>query len=151
MIARVIRAEMHHIPAIVRNIREADREELLASSNRTPNEVLIQGLMISEMAWTGMVDGEPVCIFGVAPCETAGVGRPWMIGTKLLEKYQMVFLRRCKPRVVIMQCLFEVLENWVDARNTRAIQWLKWLGFSFSEPVPAGPFSLPFCRFDMRR
>jgi len=43
------------------------------------------------------------------------------------------------------------LENWVDARNTKAINWLRWLGFTVHDPVPFGVAGLPFHRFDMRR
>ena len=42
------------------------------------------------------------------------------------------------------------LVNWVDDRNTCAIRWLKWMGFTIHEPEPYGVANLPFRRFDMK-
>ena len=44
---------------------------------------------------------------------------------------------------------FPFMFNYVDARHTDAIRWLKWLGFEFDEAAPYGPFDLPFYRFTM--
>jgi hypothetical protein len=151
MTPSIVLADSSHIPLIAANVRHADREELKACSGRTPAEVMALGLAVSEVAWTGLVDGVPVCMFGVAPAETEGIGRPWMIGTKLLERYQMVFLRRCRKRVELMHAFFPLLENWVDARNEMAIKWLSWLGFTFDLAAPAGVAGMPFHRFERRR
>ena len=39
--------------------------------------------------------------------------------------------------------------NYVDARHTDAIRWLKWLGFTLHPATPYGPFDLPFHKFTM--
>jgi hypothetical protein len=146
----IVTAELKHITAIVDNVRDADREEFWALARITPKECLMQSFHLSRMAWTGLIDGQPVCMYGVVQSSLlGGVGRPWMVGTDLLDKHQMVFLRRCREQVRIMQMCFGRLENHVYVRNTKAIQWLKWLGFSFSEPELMGPFDMPFIRFSM--
>lgn len=142
----IVAAEQYHIPRILAGIREADRDELFALYRQTPAEVLGASFRLSQMAWTGLVDGVPVCMFGVVKVD-GDVGRPWMIGTADLDRYAMIFLRRCREQVEAMQRSFTHLENFVDVRNQKAIDWLRWLGFSFSEPEPMGPFSLPFYRF----
>jgi len=92
-----------------------------------------------------------VCIFGVAPASLLGsVGVPWMIGTQEIDSHAKAFLRRNKAYVERMSELYNYLVNFVDARNTRAIGWLKWLGFTILEAQPHGPDGLPFHRFEMR-
>lgn len=142
----IVTAELHHIPRILAGIREADRDELFALYRQTPAEVLDASFRLSQMAWTGLVDGVPVCMFGVVKVSGA-VGRPWMIGTTDLDRYAMIFLRRCKKQVEAMQRRFAHLENFVDIRNQKAIDWLRWLGFRFGKAELMGPFSLPFYRF----
>jgi hypothetical protein len=151
VIPEIVTAHRDHIPLIAARVREADRQELWASGLHGASEVMHQGIDISEVAWTGLIDGVPVCMFGVAPVTViGGLGRPWMVGTDMLDKHQMVFLRRCREYVDFMLQMYPVLENYVDARNVQAVKWLMWLGFSFSEPELMGPFSLPFCRFEKR-
>lgn len=145
-LAQIVTADLDHIPLILSRLREADRREIHALSEQTPERILTQSFHMSRLAWTGMIDGVPVCMFGVVKVED-GHGRPWMIGTDLLDKHQIVFLRRCKSQVETMQRCFTRLENYVDVRNTRAICWLSWLGFSFHAPEPVGRFALPFMKF----
>lgn len=147
-IAEVVTAEMDHIPFIAARVRPADREEIWALYRQTPQECLVDSFRISHLAWTGLINGEPVCMFGAVQADRTGrVGRPWMIGTELLDEHQTVFLRRCSEQVETMQMCFASLENVVDARNLRAIKWLRWLGFSFSEPEPMGPDQILCHRF----
>ena len=141
-----------HIPAISAHVREADRAELWAASCSAPADVLTRGLEFSTRCWTGTIDDVPVCMFGVAPATLLGeTGRPWMVGTDHLDRHAVLFLRRNKGKVDEMLSLFPVLENYVDCRNSRAIQWLRWLKFSFGEPEPMGVYGLPFMRFERRR
>jgi hypothetical protein len=129
-----------------------DRDELWAVACVSPEEGIRLSLQASEAAWTWFVNGAPVCMFGVSPNPVLqGVGMPWMIGTTLLERHAMTFLRRCRPYLEEMSESFVLLQNYVDARNVSAIRWLKWLGFKFDSPQPTGPFGLPFHRFQMKR
>jgi hypothetical protein len=154
MKAEIVPAQIEHVPAIASNMREADREELRSAWCMTPLDCMFHGLRYSEKTWTGLIDGVPVCMFGCVPASILGnVGRPWMVGTNSLDKYPLVFLRRCKREGCLAEMLerFDRLENYVDVRNKRAIQWLMWLGFDIRQPPELiGPYKLPFFRFEMR-
>lgn len=151
MVAEVVPAEEAHVDAMLGRIRQADIDELWASNRVTPEEALRAGLRLSTSVWTGMVDGRPICMFGVVPASLlGGVGVPWMIGTTDIERHQHAFLRRCRPHVAHMRRLYTHLANMVDARNRVAMRWLRWLGFRLGEPVPHGPDGLPFRPFEMR-
>jgi hypothetical protein len=154
MKAEIVPATVGHIPVIAANMREADREELRAAWCMAPFDCMCHGLSYSDKAWTGLIDGVPMCMFGCVAASVMGnVGRPWMVGTKLLDEHPLVFLRRYRRSGCIeeMRERFDLLTNYVDVRNTRAIEWLSWLGFSFRrEPERIGPYRMPFLRFEMR-
>jgi len=48
-----------------------------------------------------------------------------------LKKISLSFIRNCKGVCDILQKDYQLLNNFVDARNTLHINWLKWMGFSF--------------------
>ena len=147
----VERAELWHAEYIANRCRPADVLEL-AALGVTPYQAMRDSLHVPGLAYTGMVDGEPVCMFGA--CEATMVGnlaRPWMVGSTLVEKYQLQFLRRNRKMLGIWLDLYTRLENYVDVRNTQAIKWLRWLGFEFTGPQPLGPYRTPFYRFSMSR
>lgn len=153
MKAEVVPANAEHIGAIAARVRPADALELWLAYRQEPGTVMRWSLEQSAVAWSGLADGVPVCMFGVAPVIGAeGVGTPWMIGSVDVERYQMAFLRRCKGRVTEMLQVFPVLENYVHKDNRRALEWLAWLGFDIEPlPVAMGPFGAAFCYFSMRR
>jgi hypothetical protein len=146
----IMLATLEHVQMIAENVRVDDRCELWAAYCQTPEQVMVNALNLSNMAWAGLIDDVPVCMFGVVPASIlSNVGRPWMVGTKFLDVHPFVFLRRCKGCVKMMRERFESLENYVDVRNVKAIEWLRWMGFSFNEPELMGPFNMPFIRFTM--
>ena len=150
MVPSIVPAAISHIPHIAANIREADKTELWDYLLMRPMEALTMSLEVSTLAWTGMADDIPVCMFGVAPASTlTDTGRPWMIGTRLVDVYAFAFLRRNRKMVEVMKDHYPRLENYVEDCNTRAIQWLKWLKFTIGRPEPIGPFQKPFCMFWM--
>lgn len=146
----IIAATAEHIPFIAEHIRLDDEEELWASVGMSPSDALGMSLAESALSWTGTIDGVPVCMFGVAEF-SEGKGRPWMIGTDHLNRYPFIFLSHCRGCLDQMLEHYPYLENYADQRNTRALAWLRWLGFTFDDPEPMGPFGLPFIRFEMRR
>ncbi|MGA2937286.1 MAG: hypothetical protein ABSF52_09340 [Syntrophobacteraceae bacterium] len=149
----VVPAHSDHLFWLANNMSQADREEVAAAVGMGPYRALKDSLERSAVAWTGLMNDEPVCMWGVTPLDIlGGIGSPWLLGTDQVQKYGFTFLRECKRRLPAMLELFPVLANYVDARHGRAIRWLKWLGFKFDpEPAPYGIWNMPFFRFEMRR
>lgn len=146
------RATIEHIEHVACYVREADVEELSAAAGITPLEAMLIGRKWSVECWCGMADGEPICIFGVSSASPLSrSGHPWMVGTEHLDRLAFGFLRRSRNVVHDMLSRYDELYNYVDARNTRAIRWLRWLGFTIMDTEPYGLCGLPFHRFEMRR
>jgi hypothetical protein len=131
-------------------LRAADREEVDALTGRDPRAVLVESVERSVSAWAGVVDGELVCLFGVAPLSLAGVtGVPWLLGSDAVARFGGPFLRCNRTYLREMLREFPVLRNVVDARNAVSIRWLGWLGFTLGTPQPMGVRGLPFIPFVM--
>jgi hypothetical protein len=146
----IVPSRSEHIAHIAANIRETDRRELYDYMMLTPQEALERSFASSKLAWTGLIDGVPVAMFGVVPASfLSETGRPWLISTTEIEKHQLTFLRRCKPVVKTMTLCYSRLENFVAEYNTNAIAWLYWLGFKFGKPEPMGAMRVPFIKFTM--
>lgn len=133
-------------------LREADRVEVEAAGGRSPLDALRRSLALSVEAWSATAGGEPMCCWGVGSLDLlAGVGSPWLLGSDLVERHPLAFLRRTRPTIRRWLDLFPVLANHVDVRNALSVRWLGWLGFDVRQPVPYGPRGLPFHPFLMRR
>lgn len=153
MKVEIVPATKKHVEEIAAAVRPEDREELWAASMQRPEDAMLSGLRYSDQAMAGLVNGKAVCIWGVVPESFIGpMGTPWMVASMALDEHAKAFLRRCKKMVQAMFGEYEHLENYVDARNKRSIEWLKWLGFLVEpEPQPYGMLKQPFHRFTMRR
>ena len=110
---------------------------------------MLNGLKFSEKAFTGLVNGWPVCMWGVVSEGLIGnVGTPWMVGSRLLDVHARTFLRRCRKPLVEIFRGYDKLENYVDARNVRSIQWLRFMGFTVEDQtVTYGALKMQFHRF----
>ncbi len=147
----VVPALPAHLAPIAAAMRRADRREVWAAARASPTEALTVSLAASKLAWSGTVDGRPVCMFGAAnPAVPGQPGLPWLLGTDDIDRHALAFLRRNRPMVAAMLAGFGSLANCVDARNTASIRWLGWLGFTIESAIPFGPFGLPFHPFHKR-
>ena len=150
MIAEIVPAQYWHITEISKNARAADIEELWAQARVTPEQALNRGFRFCRNARTGMIDGQPVCMFGVTPYSIIhGQGSPWMVGSTALDRLsvQKRLLEQSRIAVAEMWDGYSLLFNLVDDRNEAAKRWLQWLGFTLLDPIAYGPDRLPFRPF----
>lgn len=148
--------------AELRPIRDGDIEAICANPRQACvaemrrmgcsfEDALVESVRRSDWTACGVVDGAPVCLFGVAPGSVlSGRGVPWMLAGAGLDRAEIPFLRRSRPVRDAMLATYPHLCNVVDARNTRTIRWLDWLGFRINrEPVSVNGH--PFLVFHAER
>jgi hypothetical protein len=134
--------------SVADNIRPADRREVAAHLGLSPYDSLRGGVAISRPCYTVELSGEPIAIFGVAPALDEKVGIVWLLGTPKIETISTQFLRHSRKWLAFVGRDYEVLTNFIDARNTVHLRWLKWLGFSFvSRRAQHGVEKRPFYEF----
>lgn len=121
-------------------------------SGRHPEEALIESIDLSCEAWAGMVDDEPIAVFGLAPLNIiVGIGSPWMLGSDLIESHSFEFLKLSRPIISHMHTTFPTLFNFVDERNVVSRRWLAWLGFFLHDPIIIGVEGRQFIPFERVR
>jgi hypothetical protein len=136
---------------LLANIREADLEESRAATPLEPKTALRLSVNMSEEAYAGKVNGQLVCIFGVArKSMLSDEGIPWLVGTDLVERYGILVAKRSRNMVRLWRNKYTSMRNFVYVKNAISIRWLKWLGFTIHEPVPYGIKGLLFHPFEMR-
>lgn len=82
---------------------------------------------------TALIDGEVAAMWGVTGTPLSIVGRPYLVTGTLSNKISSLeFCRIYKKEVAVMNALFPVLENYVDASYTEAVRLLKITGFTLS-------------------
>lgn len=146
-------ATLEHALALAPHVREEDAAEVQASHGMTPLDALAAGVTQSEPhAWAGYIDGELAGLFGISRStflSTAAV--PWLLTSKVVERHPRAFWLACREVVRQWAATHHELEQWVDARYTRALRWARRLGFQVEPAEPFGVHGLPFHRIHMRR
>lgn len=140
------------IPFLAERVRQSDIDELQAAAGVTPSEAMAGGLCESIQTWIGYLNGIPCCMFGVAPVEGSDeLGACWMTGTELVERHPRAFLEGSRLAFREMLQIRPTLINYVDARHSKALRWLRWLGAEIAEARPYGVEGRPFHFFQVRR
>ncbi len=152
MEAEVLPVTTDEIPGIALDVRQGDVDELTEALGIPIEQALLMGITGSLNVKKIVVSGQVVAVFGDAVHSAVeSIGVPWLISTVHVERHRRAFLQVCKPEVEKMLTRHRHLINYVDARNTLAIRWLRWLGFSFFPAAPYGERGFLFHQFTMTR
>ena len=122
------------------NLREADKNEVYAIAGLDGTTGLLFSFQHSNACYT-IEDNEtkePLAMFGTCSREDRTSGAVWFLGSDALfskGSKRICFLKNSKFWVEKLFGAYKILGNYVDKRNTKHIQWLKWLGFTFIEDV----------------
>ena len=146
---RVVPATPYHTMDLAYRLRPADVEEIKASSGRTPEEALCASVASSRKAWALVHNGRCEAIFGIAPWPlTSDVGAPWLLASERFETLGRYVLKQTDAYTSELEKEFPVLCNYVDARHTASIRWLRWAGFEITGfELHHGVERRPFYRF----
>lgn len=143
----IVKANLLHAADLAANMRQEDRDEVMALAGQTPEQAVGMSMAISEEVWAGLADGRVLCLFGTAKVTALGdMVCPWMLSTDELPKHARKFLRHSKDVIAYWRDRHMRLSNAVDARYMTAIRWLRWLGFTVHEAMPMGPNKAMFHR-----
>ena len=131
MKAHVRQSTQDDVEYLCDNLRPEDREEVLASHGST-REALQVGFDESEECWTITVKdtGEIAGIYGLARYDD-DMAVPWLLTTPAIKKVWLPFLRGSRKWVEEANQKYPLLTNAVDADYTVAINWLRFVGFTF--------------------
>lgn len=136
----LVRATKAHAEYVVAHMRQEDHEELKASGTEWPLDAFKFAIDHDGCdTWTALAPGEePVAIGGVTPSSHPYVGVPWAVATENMKEHALGFTRIGLITLDLMHRRFPFLANWVDARNTRHVRWLRSVGFHIGAPLAYG-------------
>ncbi len=142
------------IYTLARDLRLEDCLELEASSKATVLNQIEHAVAISMHPGAAFgPDGELLCLFGAAPMGLmSDCAAPWCLGTDDLFRFPQATTKGSQRYFMQIGQQYPRLMNYVDARNTTSIRWLRRMGFEIDPPEPFGHLKMPFHRFhkDMR-
>ncbi|MEI6084438.1 MAG: hypothetical protein WCS70_09075 [Verrucomicrobiota bacterium] len=145
-------ADPRDVQSLARDMRACDRQEVAAASGLSPNNGLLISMARSPRCWAAIDAQGTFAMWGVGVASSlATEGSPWLLGAdRLVTDHRQLFVRRSREFVTWMRQEYVVLRNYVDARNTASLRWLKWCGFDILPAEPYGVAKLPFHPFYMR-
>lgn len=131
-------------------IRDEDKTELRIFNPKLSSVELIQNCVRdSTRTMMAKVEGVPAVLFGAK--EYPDYAAPWMISSHVIETIPVTFCKIANALIDALLGQYHILVNYVDARNTVHVKWLKWMGFEF---VPRHDFYYRGCwlyYFEMRK
>jgi len=149
-VAKVRPAVLSDAAELAPRLRKADLQELAASTTLSPQEALEAGFKAGS-AYAVETPNGVIALFGVSATPEPLLGSVWMLASEELVKIQLTFLRHSREWLHRLSAGYSLLGNFVDARNTTHIRWLRWLGFRFLRQVPIGINGENFIEFVMLR
>ncbi|WP_289298272.1 hypothetical protein [uncultured Reyranella sp.] len=134
-------------------LRPADAAEAEAVMG-VPPEYALKFALLGAGAMVADLNGTPEMIYACLPSPEdhhgVTVGVPWMLGTSAITspEWRKTFLRASRIAVEEWQARYALLHNYIDARNSVHIRWLRSLNFHFiARRDRYGPLGLPFLEF----
>jgi hypothetical protein len=119
------------IKYLATRLREPDKIEVL-STGETPEEALRISYDTSSFRFSIVFLERVICMFGIVPKTLLGEeARIWCLGADEIDQIKLSFAKISKLYIGMFLEHYLVLENWVDSRYARSINWLRWCGAEF--------------------
>jgi hypothetical protein len=136
MIVSVEPAREAHVNAILRRLREHDREAFATVDD--PAKLILDEIRQSTTAFVGLIDGEVGCLWGVrARTILSDSVYLWMITSTVAEEHPFVFVRHSRMMAQSILEEYGRIEGHVFVNNPMSMKWIKWLGATIEEsPAP---------------
>ena len=129
----IAKATSEHANILQHNLRDSDVRECIIHG-ASPFRALMASIREKGENYTCIIDGEPICMFGVNSIMDNMIGRIWLLGSYEIEKRGRKFLRWSQSVVNYYQDKYYQLENVVPADHKNTIEWLEFLGFQILSP-----------------
>jgi hypothetical protein len=145
---RVEPCSEEYIKRLAPNLAKADLAELWAMERRDPVTSMMSAWRRGRETWALLSDDTVVAMYGVIDVSlVSDGGRPWNFSCQDVGKYAKSFIKESVRIEKEWADKYSFLTNYVDSRHTKAVRWIKWLGYTLDNPIPIGPEKVPFFRF----
>lgn len=115
-------------------LREEDTKEVIADGHADAESALRYSFARSTLRLSVVLDGAVVAMLGLVPDSLLGQSaNVWFLGADDLKRMKKTFVRFSRQAIENFLLRYPLLWNYVDARYTKTISWLKSCGALFSE------------------
>jgi hypothetical protein len=128
------RATLEDATALAPNLRKADLAEMALAWSGTPEARLQESIRASSEAWTALLDGKVIALFGLVPYACASA--PWMRCADAVEDHPRQLLEAARAWLASVRNPEVPFINAVDSKNRPAIRLIERLGFTVGGFVP---------------
>ncbi len=136
MAHNVVKAKLQHVVDMKDRMRIEDQKEMYNFWGMTPEQGLGISFLTSQLVWTAFYKNRPCAMFGVGKdMKIANGGTPWLLATDEFKYITKGFLKDTEYYMGQCYNLYPHLENIVDPTNVKAIRWIKFAGFTLSNPL----------------
>lgn len=133
------RSKPSDVDILSNNLRQCDIDEIWSSNHATPYEALHQGFKNSVLCLTVEYNKEPVSMFGIHAEDLVSTKAViWFLSSDKIECFKKIFMKHSRRFVDMMLGFYPYLENYVDRRNSKSIDWLNRIGANISDGKPYG-------------
>ena len=137
---------------LVADARKEEVEEVAASHGTDIRTAAKDSLDRSEHYCAFYKDDKLLCLTGVIPySELSDTAVPWMLSTNELTKHPRDLVYYSKQLIGKWLEEWPKLENYIDARYTKSLNWAKHVGFTIHDPMPYGVEGRLFHKITMEK
>lgn len=121
-------------------MRQVEIDEV-AVSGFTPLEALKMSVAVTDNCQTVCTSAGdiPIAMFGTTPYSVK-MGVVWLLTTNDIASHRIAFIRRSKAVIRELMRDYDILFNFVDARHTLSLSWLKYCGAIEKEIIEINGF-----------
>lgn len=144
-------ADDEAVQYIVDHLREADRAEVEALG-LSKVEAVVDSYKESDYCYVAFEDEDtPILLFGITFRGMKGHGFVWALGTDGCDRHPVSMVRYGRLFMDHFLSVCPILVNWCDARYSKALKWLRMIGFAIDRPKPYGVNGALFCKITAKR
>ena len=126
---------LHYNGILQMKLREADRQELLASTGSDDPESLVHAANTSDIVcYVYLYDNRIIALSGASHTHIPSYATVWAMGTDAViehwKEIEPLFTKHVNA--VLDEPEIEVIGNIIDLRNEAHIRWIKKLGFTMT-------------------
>ncbi len=123
------------IPAYLRMMADVMRDDIADTAIKlgiSPRRALWKSWKNSIFSKTAFINGRIAAIWGLSGDTFGDIGYPWLILSPCADDYPFRVAFVFRKELNKMQEMYPELEDYVDARNEKAIRLLDIMGFDIS-------------------
>ncbi len=132
MTVEIVKAKKDDVPKMLAILRDREQDAIADSPDFV--NCLEKALSQCAEAWTGYIDDQIVCMWGIdRGSMLTNSAFIWLVTCKGVDEHSFIFVRHSQRRLEDLKRRYSFIHGIVQADNEQSIRWLRWLGFQLGD------------------